>query len=197
MANSVPRRELDAAALKALAHPLRVEIFDELWKRGPATASMLGEWLGQSSGATSYHLRQLQRHGLVREVEGKGTKRERYWERVPGGVAIGAGTGFEPAAVEAGRMIARQWADQRHREIDEYMRHADRVLPDEWTDNALLTAAKLSLTAAELGEVTEQIEALLSTIKDRFGDREAPADSRTVLLTANVFTPIEPEELNR
>ena len=52
-------RVLDSGALRALAHPLRVKIYDILSQYGPQTASSLAERLGESSGATSYHLRAL------------------------------------------------------------------------------------------------------------------------------------------
>jgi DNA-binding transcriptional ArsR family regulator len=64
-------------SLKALARPLPVQILDVLSTYGAQTASGLAERLGESSGATSYHLRQLERHAFVREVEGRGTARER------------------------------------------------------------------------------------------------------------------------
>ena len=67
-----------------------MQILDTLSIYGQFTASGLAERLGESSGATSYHLRQLERHGFVREVEGKGTGRERWWERVPGGITLNA-----------------------------------------------------------------------------------------------------------
>lgn len=70
---------LDASTLRALAHPLRVRLLRELRSAGPATASGLGVALGESSGATSYHLRQLAAHGLVVEDTDRGTRRERWW----------------------------------------------------------------------------------------------------------------------
>ena len=79
-------RTLDVNDLKALAHPLRVQLLDALSTYGAATASGLADRLGESSGATSYHLRQLEKHGFVRELKGKGSARERWWERVPGGL---------------------------------------------------------------------------------------------------------------
>jgi DNA-binding transcriptional ArsR family regulator len=81
-------RKLDVESLKALAHPLRVQILDRLSVHGAATASGLADALGESSGATSYHLRQLEKHGFAREVEGRGTGRERWWERTPGGISL-------------------------------------------------------------------------------------------------------------
>ena len=79
---SFPRRvkQLDGGALRALAHPLRVRLHAALRAHGPATASMLAERLGESSGATSYHLRVLARHGFVEEDTSRGTARERWWQ---------------------------------------------------------------------------------------------------------------------
>ena len=53
---------LDARSLRGLAHPLRMRLLSALRRGGPATASQLAEKLGESSGATSYHLRQLAAH---------------------------------------------------------------------------------------------------------------------------------------
>jgi DNA-binding transcriptional ArsR family regulator len=69
----------DVRALRALAHPLRSRLLGRLRLDGPATASQLGRVFGESSGATSYHLRQLAAYGFVEEVEGQGTARERWW----------------------------------------------------------------------------------------------------------------------
>src|SRR5918912_143282 len=72
---------LDAARLRALGHPLRVRMLGLLRLHGPSTATRLGAMLGESSGSTSYHLRQLAAHGLVVEDEahaGEGG-RERWW----------------------------------------------------------------------------------------------------------------------
>jgi hypothetical protein len=40
--------------------------------RVPAPASGLGSAVGESSGSTSYHMRQLETYGFVEEVEGRG-----------------------------------------------------------------------------------------------------------------------------
>src|SRR4051812_29697142 len=69
----------DVRALRALAHPLRNRLLGLLRLHGPATASRLGRAVGESSGSTSYHLRQLAAYGFVEEVEGQGTARERWW----------------------------------------------------------------------------------------------------------------------
>ena len=73
---------MGAAQLRALAHPLRLQLLQTLHVEGPATASQLGRRLGESSGATSYHLRALHRAGMVEEAERR-NGRERWWQRVP------------------------------------------------------------------------------------------------------------------
>ncbi len=78
------RRHLDARSLRGLAHPLRMQLLDALRNNGPATASQLGARLGESSGATSYHLRQLAAHGFVEDAPGTaraGSGGGRRWTR--------------------------------------------------------------------------------------------------------------------
>jgi len=72
-------RRLDPRSLRGLAHPLRMRLLSTLRHDGPATASQLAEKLGESSGATSYHLRQLAAHGFVEDDPERGKGRERWW----------------------------------------------------------------------------------------------------------------------
>ncbi|MGW1769551.1 ArsR/SmtB family transcription factor, partial [Streptomyces sp. NPDC002073] len=72
-------RTLDARTLRGLAHPLRIRLLGALRHDGPATASRLAERLGESSGATSYHLRQLASYGFVEDAPEHGKGRERWW----------------------------------------------------------------------------------------------------------------------
>jgi DNA-binding transcriptional ArsR family regulator len=73
-------KQLDGPALRALAHPLRMRIIAVLRREGPATATTLAERLGESSGATSYHLRSLAKAEFVTEIPDRGTGRERWWQ---------------------------------------------------------------------------------------------------------------------
>lgn len=68
----------DVRALRALAHPLRNRLLGLLRLDGPSTATLLGARVGESSGSTSYHLRQLAAYGFVEEVAGDGTGR--WWQ---------------------------------------------------------------------------------------------------------------------
>ena len=117
-----PPAELGPAALRALSHPLRIRILDLLPSHGPLTASKLGEIVGESSGSTSYHLRQLAKHGLVREVEGKGTARERWWERTPGGFSISTVGKDSPAARQTAEAVNMEFLRLRHERVMAFIR---------------------------------------------------------------------------
>lgn len=74
-------RSPERSALRTLAHPLRSRILAELRVHGRATASELARALDTHTGATSYHLRQLEAVGLIEDT-GTGTGRRRVWEAV-------------------------------------------------------------------------------------------------------------------
>ena len=59
--------EIDATSLKALAHPIRTRILRILEVRRQVSVTSLAAELGESTGTTSYHLRQLARHGFVEQ----------------------------------------------------------------------------------------------------------------------------------
>ena len=67
MTNPYGDVELDAAGMRALAHPVRVRILFEL-RSAPATATMLSDKVGASPSVTSWHLRHLAEHGLVEDA---------------------------------------------------------------------------------------------------------------------------------
>ncbi len=73
-------RSVTAREVRALAHPLRLQLLEALANHGPATASMLARELGESSGATSYHLRALAAAELIVEDLDRRKGRERWWK---------------------------------------------------------------------------------------------------------------------
>lgn len=69
----------DLASLQALTHPIRLRALSRLRSEGPATAAELGRALGESRGAMSYHLRQLERFGFVEDDGDDSDGRTRRW----------------------------------------------------------------------------------------------------------------------
>lgn len=182
-----PERVLDTAALRGLAHPLRVEIYETLSVHGPATASGLADRLDESSGAMSYHLRQLEKHGFVREVEGRGTARERWWERVPGSVTVSAVDFPERSAGRAAsRLVGRQFERNRAQRLQAFVDQGEEALSAEWAASTRLTTSNLRLTAREMAEVGDRIGRVLDEIVAEYRGRSEPG-SRPVQLHLNLF----------
>lgn len=57
----------DPETLQALAHPIRVQVLDAL--REPASAATVARRIGLPRQKVNYHLKELERAGLVRQIE--------------------------------------------------------------------------------------------------------------------------------
>src|SRR5918912_2106212 len=68
----------DPRAMRAYAHPVRLALIGLLRRHGPLTATQAAARLGESSGTTSFHLRQLAKYGFCEEAGG-GKGREKPW----------------------------------------------------------------------------------------------------------------------
>jgi DNA-binding transcriptional ArsR family regulator len=71
----------DAAAVKALAHPARLAVIDALYAGDVLTATQCAALAGITPSAMSYHLRALEKHGIVRRADPGPDGRERPWMR--------------------------------------------------------------------------------------------------------------------
>jgi DNA-binding transcriptional ArsR family regulator len=180
-------RVLDTGALRALAHPLRVRIYDILSQYGPQTASSLAGRLGESSGSTSYHLRALAKHDLIREVEGKGSTRERWWERPVGGVSFASAEAVKTPSGRAATQIVmseffRLRQDQLLAFIDEGLTKED----DAWRDGSIVSTATARLTPAQSRELSVKIMALIDEAVDTYRNQTGEG-VRPVTIRADVF----------
>lgn len=92
----MPVSELtDPRAIRALAHPLRLALMEELAAAGPLTATEAGRVLGESPAGCSFHLRQLAKYGFVAEA-GPGPGRNRPWRLADRVLALQPGTDSAP-----------------------------------------------------------------------------------------------------
>jgi DNA-binding transcriptional ArsR family regulator len=189
------RRVLDASALQGLAHPLRVQLYDALTVHGPATASDLARRFGESSGATSYHLRQLERHGFVEEAPGRGNRRERWWRAVRENTVLrSADFADDPALATAHELVANEWQRNRRARHDAWLGHR-RDWPQQWRDVAAESTSHLGLTVEEAAQLGTELQEVLVRWADRIGDRddaELGDGVQMVEVQVNVFPNGEP-----
>jgi DNA-binding MarR family transcriptional regulator len=184
----LPRQDItDPAALRFLAHPLRNRIA-ELMQRGPVSATTLARALGESTGATSYHLRQMAKHGFAEEVPELSRGRERWWRFIP------ADRRFPPYGEQTPEMRAAM--EEMHRldladDVDKLTRfQRERGHMGEWADAVLLRRGSVRMTIDELGTLFEEYTALLNRYQRP--DDDTPSSARTVLIRFLAFP--EPDD---
>ncbi|WP_100813114.1 winged helix-turn-helix domain-containing protein [Microbacterium lacus] len=183
-------RVLSVGELRALAHPLRIEIYDILSQFGPQTASSLGEQLGESSGVTSYHLRALAKHDLIREVPERGTARERWWERPRGTVSMSNPDAAKtPAGRAATEIVTSEFYRKRHEQLMQFI--SASMHSDEDEEPGLLTTASARLTREQFDDLSSRIEALIGETVQAYRDQRGEG-VRLYTIRADVFPLIEP-----
>ena len=173
-----PSSTLDAAVMRAMAHPARLALLEHLRNSGPATATECAGVVDLSPSATSYHLRALARAGLVAAAPGRGDGRERLWRISAGRYGVSGIADLQPEGREALHALLESllaWDDVR---VRRYLSRLDAE-PGEWQDAAFFMDSTLQVTAAELTALSRAVEALIAPYrKDQ--RRDLPPGTRPV-----------------
>ncbi|MDH6110432.1 DNA-binding transcriptional ArsR family regulator [Kitasatospora sp. MAP12-15] len=167
-----PARTVDARSLRALAHPLRMRILEQLTDEGPATSARLSDRLGESTGTISWHLRHLAEHGYIEEEQGRGTKRERWWRAVrEKRVVDSALLRADPQTAQALSLYHQQYLEQQFRRVAEAL----TVHPEgTWAGSGTLADwSDVRMTADQLKALNAE---LLAVIERHVPAADAPAD---------------------
>ncbi|MFD9572702.1 helix-turn-helix domain-containing protein [Streptomyces sp. NPDC059982] len=177
-------RILDARSLRGLAHPLRIRLLASLRRNGPATASGLAEELGESSGATSYHLRQLAAHGFVEDAPGHGKGRERWWQASHDGTAFDEDLlgDADPETKKAADVFRGEILNIHTQELTTWLGEA-RTWPQEWLHAHDLSDFTLRLTPEQSHELIHKMHELVNSYRDL----PESADSETVRVHTHAF----------
>ena len=183
---------LRAHNLRGIAHPLRVRLLNLLREDGPSTATRLAERTGQSSGATSYHLRQLAQYGFAEEDPTREGGRERWWRATTLSTSLKAETYREaPVETEAYlRAVAAEYADR----VDRWLNQVD-LLGDRWDEGATLSNWRFKLTPDEAEGLLAELTAVIDRYrKDPAGTVDGPAGAERVDLQIQLLPfPADPE----
>ncbi len=156
---------LDARALKVLAHPLRSRLLSQLRVNGPATATELAAALGTNSGATSYHLRELEGVGLVKDT-GEGQGRRREWAAATASHSWNDSELRDTPDARAalnwlGQHYAHQFAEQMQR-----WNEVKDAWDDEWVDVFGLSDSFVTVTPEQARELHAELDAVLARYRD-------------------------------
>jgi DNA-binding transcriptional ArsR family regulator len=176
----------DPQVMRALAHPARIEIVEYLTSTGAVvTATECAGLVGLSPSATSYHLRELAKYGLVEQAPSRGDGRERVWRGTSTGLRI-EGDPDVPEARAAEQALIDAYMTRDFNRVREWAgRQADE--PQQWRDASALMGKNLLLTADELTEVNEQVRLLLEPYRMRVRQADPPEGARQVAVHYAAF----------
>ncbi|MFI9596043.1 ArsR/SmtB family transcription factor [Nonomuraea sp. NPDC052265] len=176
---------LDAKGLRALAHPVRVQLVDLLRKHGPSTATRLAERLGVNSGTASYHLRRLGAAGFVEEDAERGNARERWWRSVHQITRLSDDelSEREPEAVLAYmQSIAALYSLRTQRTLNEL-----HTMPAEWRRVLDLSSVALRLTPEEAVRLRSDLDEVVARYRPDLPGQAAPEDAARVSLITQLL----------
>ena len=183
---------LDRNQIQALAHPSRMRLLGLLRRGGAATATGLAARLGTNSGQTSYHLRQLAQVGLVVEVAGRGTARERWWRAAhttSTWSSMQAADDPETRAADSWILgfLARELGARLQGWLD-----VRAEWPAEWVDASELSDYRIRLTPERLRALTGELHDVLRRYQ---ASEEPPGEVRAepVTLLLQAFPDPEPQ----
>jgi DNA-binding transcriptional ArsR family regulator len=170
------RRVTSAAEMRALSHPVRLDLLELLGTHGPLTASAAAVLLDQTPANVSWHFRKLAEHGFVRQTKGRG--RLRPWKIVAESLSWGADA-KDPVAASALSDVA---LDREFQGLRKAMADLDAETP-EWRDTVQVHQSRLWLTAEEAAEIGQRMGELLRTHADRLAEPELrPPNARLMAL---------------
>jgi DNA-binding transcriptional ArsR family regulator len=159
-------RVRDAASMRALAHPARIKSMSHLSSVGPATATELGEVAGLTPSAMSYHLRALERAGLISTAPSRGDGRERVWQSnfADGWTVESFGDGTADTRAASLELMETVLAMQDI-EVRQWLGRADEP---GWLDTGFFINTVIVVTQEELLEIGKKISGVLAP----YGSRE-------------------------
>lgn len=154
--------------LRAIADTLRIRIID-LLERQPMTVTQLGERLGLAPARVHYHVRELERVGLLELVETreKGGILEKYYQ--PIAHVISADKALLTAPMDEAQATLRGLLDQIS---DGYLQAFRRRLDDQEDESfnaGMVSISHLYLTREEQHQVASQIYEILKPFETRRG----------------------------
>lgn len=162
----------DPQAIRALAHPARQRVIDELYNGRVLTATECAEIAGLTPSAMSYHLRALEKWGIIERAEESTDGRERPWRAKAASLRIDSTTAG--AGRLAGHAIIRTAMNgvlEQFQELPE---------DDPWDDVSTMSRSRLWLTHDEAVRFSTELGDLVDRFKKKRTQSDHPAGARQI-----------------
>ncbi|MGL5928117.1 MAG: ArsR/SmtB family transcription factor [Dermatophilaceae bacterium] len=173
MARRRRRSELritDPRALRALAHPARQQLVTELFSGEVLTATEAARLAGLTPSAMSYHLRALEKWGVVERVD-SGDGRERPWKATADTLTV-TPEAHRRAGLDASRLSVHTWFGSLGDDLDRLARQVQ-----DGEDQGMTSHSRLWLTDAEEREVRDRLLEVVRSYRGRTS-RDHPEGAR-------------------
>lgn len=165
--DSLGERITDARRVRALAHPVRLDLLEVLGD-GERTATECAEATGETVANCSYHLRTLAKYGYI--VAGTPRGREKPWRLVSRSRDIRPDHD-DPTSVAAVRAMADLALD---RAIDHAKSWLDRIADEDaqWVDASTISTTTTWATVEEFAAISSALQHITEHLRGR---NEEPA----------------------
>ncbi len=157
---------------------------------GEQTAAQCAEAIGSTTSNCSYHLRALSRVGLV-EPTSSTDRRERPWRATSSGLTYGPVDAERSPAAAGAALVLDELSLARDEELTLQARRRHPRQPSEWRAAEAYHDYGLKLTAAELAELTDQIDGLVRPFIAMTRE-QPPEDAQVALLRLLAFRHPQP-----
>lgn len=185
-----PLRVSDPQRIRALSHPLRLELIDILGD-GPATATHCAAITGESVASCSFHLRMLAKYGYIEPARRSG--REKPWQLTSSSQEVRPDLN-DPDSLRAVEAMAGVFVDREVEHIHRWLAQATTESP-EWINASTVTGASIWVTAEEMDQLSKMLQALTDRFAGRRSDPEArPAGARPIRVFSAVHLDVTKAE---
>ena len=166
-----PQQLSDPRVLRAIAHPVRTRILEEMSATGPVRAADVAQDLGIPANQASFHLRQLAKYGLIEEApEEARDKRDRVWRpTAPQGFSVNLS---QLADAPGGRTAVEVFRNSKMAALHEVVDRAFAMGREDGSGVFAVSDHAIRLTDEEAHELRGEIDAVLEAWADRTRGRE-------------------------
>lgn len=131
----------------------------------------------------SWHLQTLAKYGFLEDA-GEGRGRRRPWRLTSHSHSFETASADDPDAAAAGEALERTFVERAVNQLREWWSRR-LISPVEWRRAAFMSNSVVYLTAAELVEVMDEVNAIYTRHRDRNAPEQRPAGALPVHLYAH------------
>ena len=162
----------DPRAIRAIAHRARQQVIDELYSGSVLTATEAAQLCNLSPSAMSYHLRALEKWGIVVRDEPSGDGRKRPWRAGADDLSLGRVDGSSGASMrQAANAVVSTFMAGLNQAADFF------VDKEPEAKGAQMSHSRLYLTDEEAAALNQDLDELVGRYGEGRTSRNKPVDA--------------------